>query len=389
MLKIILFIAVACCIQEYKEVRDFPKNEYVSVAQRPVRILPGLNNECPKSAVLIADHIKCVHADKGLWVNLGGLYQVSRIVCEFLKGEIFDKDGKVTEAFKFGFHLVGWSQGGLVARLVFHRCPCVRPYIRRLITVGTPNLGINTTAMTGLRNFLSNLAVMIFSQEILKDGLSITSYINKCELVTKSDTEQYETCEYSALISELLKTAVVLKKPETANEPKNEVNMCALEDLSVEELIQNQLEKKLGKYEAYEDNVPIYDGLEGMINIMFSEDELIHPPNSSIFGMNHYIKSENLHVIGEFNKDRAPNSVGLDKLWERNMIVSCAIHGKHLHFTKGSITSVRRMLDDDSRVKTEGKTSWEAIYTEQFNKNYQYMSGVHCSRASDFKRIRI
>lgn len=40
------------------------------------------------------------------------------------------------------FTLIGYSQGGLVARWLFNFCKGVSDKVKRLVTIGTPNLGI-------------------------------------------------------------------------------------------------------------------------------------------------------------------------------------------------------------------------------------------------------
>jgi hypothetical protein len=65
----------------------------------------------------------------------------AKIGCSTLKETIFKK-GLIRPEFQYGFHLVGHSQGGLIARQVFESCPEIRPYVATITTDGTPNLGV-------------------------------------------------------------------------------------------------------------------------------------------------------------------------------------------------------------------------------------------------------
>ena len=54
--------------------------------------------------------------------------------CETLTREVED--------LKDGFNILAFSQGGIIARTILHHCEKVNRYIRRMVFVGTPHLGI-------------------------------------------------------------------------------------------------------------------------------------------------------------------------------------------------------------------------------------------------------
>lgn len=54
--------------------------------------------------------------------------------CEILSREI--------ENLKNGFNILAFSQGGIIARTILHKCTNINRYIRRMVFVGTPHLGI-------------------------------------------------------------------------------------------------------------------------------------------------------------------------------------------------------------------------------------------------------
>lgn len=107
---------------------------------RPIRQFHGILGNCNQFE-------NCVETGAD-FDTLFDLHRQAKVGCEKLKTEIFDANGTIVEEFKYGFHVVGHSQGGILARLVYMLCEEIRPLIRTLSTYGTPNGGMRRLGPT-------------------------------------------------------------------------------------------------------------------------------------------------------------------------------------------------------------------------------------------------
>ena len=101
---------------------------------RPVRIFHGLGDSCAGNRY--NDYLyKCVETGAGNdSLNLS-IEQQALEGCRLLKEEL--------DTLKPSFYVLGYSQGGLIARWIQLHCKEVRGMIKRMVLVGTPNLGID------------------------------------------------------------------------------------------------------------------------------------------------------------------------------------------------------------------------------------------------------
>lgn len=93
--------------------------------------------------------------------------------CKILKGKVKEWN------LEGGFILMGLSQGGIISRTILLKCE-VGKFVRRLITMGTPNMGICTFlgvgTHTGISFILSRLTDWFAYTEFAKDNLSPYAY---------------------------------------------------------------------------------------------------------------------------------------------------------------------------------------------------------------------
>lgn len=63
----------------------------------------------------------------------------TKIACKF----ITNLSRRKPDEIKRGFYIIGFSQGGIIARNLVHTCSIVQKFLKRLILSGTPNMGVN------------------------------------------------------------------------------------------------------------------------------------------------------------------------------------------------------------------------------------------------------
>lgn len=104
--------------------------------QLPVRSFHGLGSSC---AVLAGrDAGLCVETGAGAASMTMSMVEQATVGCNALLAEAANLQN--------GFYMIGYSQGGLIARHIFHRCEPINRFVRRMVFVGTPHLGVGSGA---------------------------------------------------------------------------------------------------------------------------------------------------------------------------------------------------------------------------------------------------
>jgi hypothetical protein len=277
--------------------------------QRPIRFFLGLGRTCENAKGLKSRYGKCVPTCDSSFSSGLDLYNQAVRGCAELIKEMF-ADGKIKPEFEFGFHLYGRSQGGLIARLVLHICHEIRPYIKRVATVGTPNMGINEypkiPGCYGCLVGLLNCLVSCLPACMLEDKISARQYLNK---ISYNGLET--SFEYADLINFLL-----------CNEVKSDA-----------------------RYKEPQEK--IYSSLEGVVAFMFVDDAVIIPNESTLF------QDIKIQALSETSRTdlSAPDSVlaksGLEGLWNENRLVSCSINSKHDVLSDTELDQIIRFFNDE------------------------------------------
>ena len=104
----------------------------LSLPPLPVRSFHGYASSC--SSLSLRDLGTCVETGARLASMTASMSSQASAGCQALRAE--------EAALRGGFHIVAYSQGGLIARHILHRCTPINGYIRRIVFVGTPHLGI-------------------------------------------------------------------------------------------------------------------------------------------------------------------------------------------------------------------------------------------------------
>ena len=219
---------------------------------------------------------------------------------------------KEQETLKDGFTLIGFSQGGLIARGVLQKCE-VGKYIRRLITFGAPHSGVALIPFTAETSFMNKTVLRLCFYGFIQNHVGPCGYIRS--------SRYYDSYQSSKnFIADL----------------NNEFN--------------DNLE--------YKKRV---EGLDVFMAVQFLDDQMVQPHNTSIFG---YFKDQDYKEYSEmedldiYKKD----SVGLQSLHTKGKLIRCDIDGDHLQIAPEDMQSFAVLAGDsgkglaeikeDSRVQT-------------------------------------
>lgn len=102
----------------------------------PVRSFHGFGGSCGNLSR--RDPAVCVESGAGAASTRASMITQANTACGLLLAE--------EARLRNGFHIIAYSQGGLIARHILHRCVPINRYIRRMVFVGTPHLGVGAGA---------------------------------------------------------------------------------------------------------------------------------------------------------------------------------------------------------------------------------------------------
>lgn len=109
-------------------------NFQVALDPRPVKIFHALGRNCEDFEEL-PDNFECIETGSGLSSFVKSIEDQATKGCRYLQKRI--------NTLRPSFYVIGYSQGGLIARWIQLNCKDVGPLIKRMILIGTPNLGID------------------------------------------------------------------------------------------------------------------------------------------------------------------------------------------------------------------------------------------------------
>ena len=104
------------------------------ITRRPVRVFHGLGRSCEDEKIL-SHNYKCVETGSGTSSFVKSIEDQAMKGCRYLQKEI--------DTLMPSFYIMAYSQGGLIARWIQLNCKYVAPLIKRIVLIGTPNLGID------------------------------------------------------------------------------------------------------------------------------------------------------------------------------------------------------------------------------------------------------
>jgi hypothetical protein len=298
---------------------------------RPIIMIHGWGEKCPENGELI----ECIETGAGFKDSSVDLFKQAERACEILIVMILDNNRNVKDRYKYGFHFIGYSQGGLIVRIVFHNCYEIRIYVKRILTFGSPHLGIDRLPSS----CLYSLGLFVFGLCKTKEELSHLSfnqYLN---------TQSNEDPNSSQIVF-----------PETRR--------------GLIEYLLQVVKTVEGTFMSQK----IYNSTEGIINVQFTEDTIIDPISSSLFGMS---LDTTTKLVSPFNE---AETVGIRELDSRGRIVSCVVNAKHLEFENPQQLLQLLAFIFDSTIVTHEENQKSGLYDRQFQDRIETHTNINCGR---------
>lgn len=263
-----------------------------------VRWLHGLGDTCDRVNQYFPDmDIKCINTGAGYLTPFHSEYHTA---CSQLEKE--------AELLRSGFVMMGFSQGGLLARAILQKCS-VGKYITRLITFGGPHQGVSLIPYTPESSIWDKSILRLCFYKFFQNIVGPCGYIRS--------TRYYQAYQESS-------------------------NFLA--DLN-NEFTFNQ---------EYVDRV---QNLEVMMTVQFMQDQIVQPHNSAVFG---YYRDKSYQDLVEmedldiFQKDR----LGLQKVKAEGKLFRCNIDAPHMTISAeemvgmaASVANTENCLDDLKQIE--------------------------------------
>lgn len=176
------------------------------------------------------------------------------------------KDQKYTQLINDGIFFLGLSQGGIIARMVFNNFPKISKLVRRIMTFGSPQTGIDEldgmTGSTTVDSLLSSLLSTDFGTYMSSAGFFMGKSDKDFKTGNFDITHPFYTLNCNLNVEELFH-----KLNTQENKILNEQSKSTLYNF-----LSNCIRIK-----------EEYNHLEMMVNVAYLNDEVVNPPNSAVF----------------------------------------------------------------------------------------------------------
>lgn len=334
---------------------------------RPVRIFHGLGDDCknfnsPKGY----EHIGCVETGAGNASLTNTIQKMAQKGCEELIKEI--------ELFKkLGVNFICYSQGGIIARYLLKSCEKVTPFVKKIVFVGTPHLGITELPTTKDFEAKDKTQGDAELEKILRHNYfsGITDY-KQNEIIKSIDAEvkpvdkqaskPEEEADLTSFFKDLLFDAAKMINKVAGG------NTCAPAQYYNKDLGQGTIIKEI----SHENMDDIYSGLEMVLNVLNQDERVIIPKESVTFGVeliqdnSDGSKVLRHQMVSSDFLNQHPQ--GLGKLFQEGRMINCVSSSSHAMLNKldmkvifDSFLNDRFMLWEKPLSVLEGKEREERI----------------------------
>ena len=175
-------------------------------------------------------------------------------------------DNRYTALMDNGIFLVGLSQGGIIARLTFNNFPMISERVRRLITLGSPQSGLDELPDVSGNKTVDNMLGYLLSTKL-------GNYVSSVGFFTGHSDKDIATGNYS-LDHPFYSLNCNLKSEEKLR----------LLDTVVGKDLEPEAKEKLRVFLTNCVRIKKeYSHLEMMVNVAYYKDKTITPANSAIF----------------------------------------------------------------------------------------------------------
>ena len=312
---------------------------------RPVRIFHGLGDDCLNHDYQNEnENFKCIETGAGGKSYTKSIKAQALKGCKQLKNEI--------KTLMPSFYVIGFSQGGLIARWIQLHCEGVGPLIKRMVLVGTPNLGMkklpSSDSFQEKVYSLNEVKSIIYSNKEYLKSFDEINRKEKIEHLFKKATPTNKPFSKS-LFDAGVKLAGWIKpilKPLNLG-PMNYLNS----KLSYSPLILNLSEKsKTGSLNT----------LDFLVVIANRDERVVSPPESVTFGMK--ILDEKGNTIPKPNTSNFIKSRSMFKdLWQKKKLITCLSNSSHSQLEPSEYFWITNILFSEDEKATNYKSSSDII----------------------------
>lgn len=323
----------------------------ITVVERPVIFLHGLGSSCGDYKSLLAMHVRiqCFDINSRIW-SLKTIKSQSIGFCKEIKKKIDNAKKKEFKDYDNGFYLIGASQGGIIARGILHFCSDIREYVKGMVTIGTPNMGLDQIpeqlnkkeddvwylkfvkwiARGRVRSVLneSNDSATFGPYEYINTYRNVGKYVDtKEETITDINYDIYE-------------------KGYTNNTPVSLGGF--IRNVNTKQIYVKRPGKIINEFIEDDNKENRYINLDVNLHVMFDKDTMILPINSQVFGANLKTTSSDNKIFSfEESISYRKNYFQFKTLYDEGKLGFCRKHGDHLNINDEEIYNFIKMLSID------------------------------------------
>ena len=310
---------------------------------RPVRIFHGLGDDC-KNHYEIKENFKCVETGADIQSITKSIESQAIKGCLFLKSEI--------ETLKPGFYVIGFSQGGLIARWIQLHCKEIAPLIKRMVLVGTPNLGMNKLP----------------SSEAFHQKVYSIEEVQKIIFNNKEYLKSIDVAKRRKIIKKLHEKTIPVDKPILNSIYDTGVKLAnwmspILKPFQFAPLNyfnkQNQYTPLIEDLSLANNNRSL-NTLDFLVVIANRDERVVSPPESVTFGMK--ILDEKGNTIPKPNTSNFIKSRSMFKdLWQKKKLITCLSNSSHSQLEPSEYFWITNILFSEDEKATNYKSSSDII----------------------------
>lgn len=281
------------------------------IQERPVRIFHGLGDSCTNHAYHV-DPYKCIETGAGNDSLSLSIEKQGMEGCRLLQSEI--------DTLKPSFYVLGYSQGGLIARWIQLHCKEVRGMIKRMVLIGAPNLGMDELPTSDSFKpkvyTREEMSILVYKNKKWLDSLDDESFKEKMRILyAKTQPVKKETANYFYDIGIFL---VNLMKPILTfldYSPLNYLNSKSKYAPLIENLATETTKSSLNE-------------LDILVNIANRDERVVSPPESVTFGIKLFDKDGNIIPKPQTSPFLRSNYM-LSSLWQDMRMINCISDTSH------------------------------------------------------------
>ena len=308
------------------------KTQQIELVQRKIFILHGTLSNCNdfmESTQLDQAKILCIETGASM-KSLKPVEEQAKFACIFIN----KLSQRQPRAIKNGFYLIGFSQGGIIARYLVHTCKIVQKHIKRLILSGAPNMGVKKLPNTK------------------KYGISPKNFI--MNLIMDHDNWYYPWKNKKKKWSEKISSLQIL-------------------DL-----------KKKGPIIRYFENDVFgpekFNKLNFFLNIVWNQDSIVKPVSSCGFEADtNGIEIDSFTTTKYFKT----NKLGLRDMYLSGRFANCLTEGNHDFLNGDNVDSFMMYVTDDCKFNEKIFNKYSKVHLYQFCL-YKKLTDLNLKKAKRF-----